>query len=224
MELDKNEKLLKKAAVDIDKIVGIYTSSPRLMNRLGEDIVKQIRKRTRLGFGVSKSGEKIKFKELSKSYKAQRQGKVRFFTNKKTGKVFPLVKKGTVSAKDLDSFRASDVARRSNTNRRKYNKLVKKPTLAPTTRPSRSNLTATGLMLESLTRRVVGSRIFISLANATGKDMWGKFSRVTSNQKASFQAKMGRRFLDLAKFEQKIFRDRVTKEMLAISERTIRKL
>lgn len=217
--MDKNEKKFRDAAKTIEGLVDTYTSSTRLMNRLGEDIVKQIKTRTRLGYGVTKSGKRVRLEPLSDSYKKQRKGKIRFFTAK-SGKVVAIE---PLSNKELNSFRASKSARRQN---RKNRKFVKKPPNLNSnlTKPAKSNLTATGLMLNSLTRRVVGSRIFISLANATGKDMWGKFSRVTSSQKANFQAKMGRRFLDLAKFEQKIFRNRVTKEMLAISERAIRKL
>lgn len=212
-----NDEKFDLPAQEIDKLVDIYTKSPRRMNNLGSDIIKQIKTRTRLGYGVQIGGRKIRLKKLSDNYKAARRGMKRFFRNKKTGGTFVVE---ALSAKELKAYRASKEAR-------KENKALKK-SLTPTrlslsTRPAKSNLTATGLMLESLTKRVVGTRIFISLRNRRDVDMYGNNAKATSNQKASWQAKAGRRFLDLANFEQKIFKERVTKEILAISKNIIRK-
>lgn len=54
--------------------------------------------------------------------------------------------------------------------------------------------------------------------------MYGKPSKMTANKKAKLQAKAGRRFLDLAKFEQKLFRDRITKDLFKLSNRILSKL
>jgi len=214
----------------ISELVETYTSNDRKMKTLAWDMLDQIRTRTRLGFGVTRTGKKVRLKRLSNSYKDQRKGKVRFFTSK-SGHVYPIkANRAVLSNKELDSLRASVGARASSKANRKINASITKNLLKPThlnkehTTPSKSNLTSTGSMLNSLTRRVINKRIFITLKNNRSTDMYGKPSKMTANKKAKLQAKAGRRFLDLAKFEQKLFRDRITKDLFKLSNRILSKL
>lgn len=96
----------------------------------------------------------------------------------------------------------------------KWNKRPSK--LSKETTPSKSNLTATGLMLNSIRKRVSGGIIIIDLYNRTGANIFGENSSVTTNEKANHQAKAGRKFMGLAKFEQKMFADIVRKEILLV--------
>jgi hypothetical protein len=189
-----NKKVFKEVSKTIDKTVECYKKDVPEMKRLATKILEQIRKRTRLGFGVTTTGAKRKLEKLSTSYKDARRGKVRFFKNK-NGKL--------IAAKGKSDF-------------------TKPKRLASSTKPSKSNLTATGLMLDSLTRVVRSKRIIISIENARGSDLYGNSSNVTTNEKAKFQENAGRRFMDLANFEIKIFGEKIRKDIIKLSNKKLK--
>ena len=122
----------------LDKVV--RSSSFR---KIAEDLVVQIRKRTRLGYGVKEGGKQNKLTKLSDSYKEYRK--------KNKGK------------------------------------------LSNQTTPSKSNLTLTGEMLDSMQVKVEGGTIVVS------------FGTKFAGQKAKWvtTAKEQRRFLDLTTGERK---------------------
>jgi hypothetical protein len=93
-----------------------------VMTAIGQNAADQIKLRTRLGYGVNENeGERQKLRPLSKSYKLQRAGKLGFFTTK-TGVVVPYTPQEGVAHIFSDQ-----------------------------TSPSKSNLTRTGEMLDSMT-------------------------------------------------------------------------
>lgn len=76
-DIEKNisDRLNKSVEISID-------------NDLVEMIVEQVRKRTRLGFGVDDMGNQVKLKPLSESYRQQRRGNIAFYTDE-NGVVIP---------------------------------------------------------------------------------------------------------------------------------------
>ena len=191
----RNRTLLNNTSKEIERIVDKFKSNRGEMNSLGNKILKQIQVRTRLGFGVAKGNRKVRLAKLSNSYKDTRKGKIRFFTTK-TGQVIRIRNKKAIRPKGLSRE----------------------------TTASKSNLTATGLMLNSLTAKVASRRIFITLENKKGKDIFGTPSKTSTNAKAGYQANQGRRFLDLASFEVKMFKQIVTKKLIALGAKMLKKL
>lgn len=105
--------------------------SRQKMDILAKRAAKQIRKRTRLGKGVDRSGGTQKnLKPLADSYKAQRRGEVTFITRK------------------LPSGASIVVPIRRN---------IRRPRLDSTTSPARSNLTFSGKMLRAIIGRGLGA-------------------------------------------------------------------
>ena len=67
-----NELLkFKKATEKLEKLKQFYTSK-ELANKVADEAIKQIRKRTRLGYGVS-NGRRTRLKPLSEDYKKTRR-------------------------------------------------------------------------------------------------------------------------------------------------------
>jgi hypothetical protein len=103
-----------------------------------------VKKRTRLGYGVN-VGEKQKLDALSPSYKLYRQGKIAFFS------------KGTGSSRLRIPYKPKN-----------------KPALYEETTPTKSNLTFTGQMLNSLYGKAIGAgRFLISLSGDRNKTVAG---------------------------------------------------
>lgn len=76
---------------------------------------------------------------------------------------------------------------------------IRKPTLASTTQPAKSNLTATGQLLKSLTtvklKYVGGIRWIIRISDNRGRDMNGRSSSIGNRQLNEYLEAQGRRFL-----------------------------
>ena len=156
------------------------------LTEAGKRSVKLIRTRTRLG-GAIPSG---RLKKLSKSYVLQRKGNALFFT--KNGKVLAIKK----TKKNTGLFN-------------NY-----KPNLFALTTAGRSNLTATGSMLNSMRSKVVTTKsINIYLKNSPRKTLFGEADSTTNSKIANYVAEGGRKFLGLRKSEknnmQRFFRERV---------------
>lgn len=124
---------------EIDMAVDEALSST-FLDQLAGDIVDQIRRRTRLGFGVDASGNQVPLKQLEKS--------------------------------TIDS-------RRRNSRR-----------LSPFTRPKRSNLTATGQLLNAIRGASAENTIQISFDEFRGRDLTGAGSSNTNSQIAGFVSKL----------------------------------
>lgn len=90
------------------------------------------------------------------------------------------------------------------------------------TSASKSNLTATGLMLDSLDIDVKNSAVF--LKNKKGKTLNGKNSKVSNDQKLEFQEDQERRFLDLSNSEVKKFADKVTSDVIRLLDSQIKNI
>lgn len=69
-EIAALEKKLEKLVED--------KASPRVLNRVAEETARLIVKRTRLGFGVTEQGQKIRLKRLSDKYMEMRRRRRRF--------------------------------------------------------------------------------------------------------------------------------------------------
>ena len=130
----------KDISREIQKCIDKVTDK-RSMKRYAEVTENIVRRRTRLGFGVKKSGgQRQKLKPLAESYKEQRRGKLSFFTDK-AGKVRPI----------------------SNPKKRFP--------LSKSTSPGKSNLTRTGSLLDKLQgRATVGERFSVRPSTKTRPD------------------------------------------------------
>lgn len=118
------------------------------MRELGDDIIKNVQKRTSLGISVDENGNTSKFKELSPGYIAQRKGEAAFFT--KSNKKRVGINQDSSNSATTNSYIAEQ-----------------KPKLHNRTTPSKSNLTRTGEMLyEALTYFITTGKLKIKMKNA----------------------------------------------------------
>jgi hypothetical protein len=114
-------------------------------------------------------------KPLSESYKKQRSGELAFFT----------IGKG--DGRKVVSYKPN-----------------KKPNLHPDTEPGKSNLTATGQMLDALRGRAGGGKVTIDIKPTTRrKELNGKRSGLTNNEVRQYVEDAGREFLKLSPDEKK---------------------
>ncbi len=146
------------------------------MQKIGEAAKNIIKKRTRLGYGVEATGEeRVALKPLSNDYKEYRKelGKTKKAKMKasqlKAGEKVKLSKKDKKRASSESNIKLSDA-----------------------TSPTKSNLTLTGQMLDSLTASASEGSVSIK---ASGSRNDGK----TNEDVAGYAEDGGRRFLDLAK-------------------------
>lgn len=95
-----------------------------------------------------------------------------------------------------------------------------KANLDKNTKPNRSNLTATGQMLNSITGVRSGTKFTFSLKDSRKNDLSGNPSRVTNTDVMGFQEKQGRPFFYLAKPEITLF----TRKIKDIITERIKKL
>lgn len=154
--------------------------------------------RTQLGIGVDPMGEAYKLPPLSENYKEQRQGKARWYTTKDGRRV--------KVTKDMDY---------SGT-------FVKKPRLASTTTPSKSNLTATGQLLKSLTtvkmKMSGGIKWIIKLGDNRGRDLFGYSSKIGNKELNSILESKGRRFLGFTRAQ----RNEIVRKIRQIIRRSLK--
>lgn len=167
---DKLRKLLDK----------IINTDSKLYAMVGSMSVDEIKRRTRLGYGVPKAGgPKEELKKLSPSYimarKAAMSGKAEFMANDK--KV---------------SFQASTV----------------KPLNSSLTSPSKSNLTYTGQMLDSLTYNSSKNSVNITFENPESKQK-AKYAHEEEGNRPR------RAFLNLSDKEKNLISKEVKQYLLA---------
>jgi len=120
-------------------------------------------------------GTNGKLKPLSESYKKQRAGELAFFT----------IGKG--DNRKVVSYKPD-----------------KKPDLHPDTSPEKSNLTATGQLLDALRGRAGGGKVTIDIKpTKRKKELNGKRSGLTNNEVRQYVEDAGREFLKLSPDEKK---------------------
>lgn len=104
-------------------------------------------------------------------------------------------------------------------NRKRY-----KNNLSSKTRPGRSNATATGQMLDSLTvsGRRGGFKIFLKPKRT--RELSGSRSKIGNDEVAFWYEKNGRQFLALTREEKRKLLDRVTKELNKDIEKELKRI
>jgi len=141
-----------------------------------DEVKDRIVKRTKLGIGVDPRGNGYKFPALSTNYREVRQGKARWFTI--NGQKIKLIK----------------------------GDLVKKPRLHSTTTPAKSNLTATGQLLKSLTtvkiKTAQGIGWAIRVGDNRGRGLFGGSSKIGNKELVGYLAAKGRRFMALTRSQK----------------------
>jgi hypothetical protein len=162
------------------------------------ELAEKIRKRTRLGYGVDPdTGNTMRLPKLSDSYKEQRQGKARYYTDKQGRKI--RVPK--------------------NKNNTDY---VKKPRLSRSTKPATSNLTATGQLLKSLTAVKIkfsrGVRFLITVGDNRGRGLYDVPSKIGNKQLVEYLAAQGRTFLGFTRSQ----RNEISREIRQFIKRFLR--
>lgn len=167
--------------------------NPDLFSFLLDEIPEIIRKRTQLGNGVPDPGApNTKLKKLSPKYilarKGLKQGLVIFLAKKNLNrKDKDKIYKGTFSKKTKLFGEGMSIAQKEVTVKFPAKGL---PELSEFTTPTKSNLTLTGQMLESIKGTRNGTRFTFSFSNSFAA------------QKARWVTDQGRRFFDLSKSER----------------------
>jgi len=157
-----------------------------------DELKDRIVKRTQLGIGIDPdTGSSMRFEPLSDNYKETRQGKSRWYTNK--------------------------AGKRIKVEKSKTNKdYVKKPKLASTTTPAKSNLTATGQLLKSLTTVKMkfkgGVAYMIRVGDKRGRGLFNAPSTIGNKQLVKYLEDMGRYFLGFTKSQK----NQITREIRQI--------
>lgn len=145
--------------------------SKTMTQAYAEEIKDDLVKRTKLGNGFDPATENtIKLPKLSDNYKEMRQGKSRWFTTKDGKRI--KVKKG-----------------KNNTD------FVKKPKLSNTTTPAKSNITATGQLLRSLSvvkiKKKAGAIFKIVIGDNRGRGLFGYPSTIGNKELVKILAAKG---------------------------------
>ena len=165
------------------------------MSQLGEFVIKDMRKRIRLGYGATRNGgSRQKLKALSPSYVEQRRFKLGFWTNRLGNKV---------------PIKTVGINRQTARNNKAYLKR-NNPKLDGTTSPKKSNLTRTGRMLRSMGFIYTNRRLILG------------FKTTESGKKAAFVSKE-RPFFFLTSSEEKRATKFLQKRFDQLISRNIRK-
>lgn len=162
-------KAFGQVSVQIDKSIAGFLGRSNVEKILKEAKVI-VRRRTLLGFGVPRNGgSRERLKPLSQSYKDQRSGRIIFFRDKQ-GRVRAVPANG--------NFRS-------------------RLKLSPKTTVSKSNLTLTGQLLDSLQARITGP------GKGEIRPTGVRDDGLTNEEVANFVQEAGRVFLNLSNNEIK---------------------
>lgn len=172
-----------------------------------ETIRDRIVKRTQLGIGVDpETGASQRLKPLADVTKKVRKNQARVIGIKGGGKIVY-----------TDGTEEKGLSRKSRKTRKEsFKAFFGDVKLAKTTTPSKSNLTATGQLLKSLTvikikiRNAVAFKI--TVADRRGRDMFGNPSKIGNKQLVEYLKEQGRTFLGLTKSQ----RNQIAKEIRQI--------
>lgn len=160
---------LKELVAKVEKTLKKVLKSKSFYDDLGEFVSNQIRKRTRIGKGVSPSGNQTKLNPLKPSTKKYRE---------------------------------------------KYKK-----NLSENTRAGKSNLTATGQLLDSIEYKSTNAKTKISFADKRSKELSGAASTISNSKVAGYVQKAGRRFFGLTTGEQNELKRIIEKKIQEITKR-----
>lgn len=170
--------------------------------RLARKAKEIIYRRVKSGYGVTKDSgdsesiDRTSLKALSKSYIDYRKGLVIFRTGP-SGNVYPINNK--------------KIGRR---------KAFKAPTLGEFGRPSKSNLTLTGQMLNAIMTVASDGSFELYIASTSRRTPDGKLDKNTNKQVAEYVSKNGRPWFALTSGELRI----ITRELELIIQGHIRRL
>ena len=119
-------------------------------------------------------------------------------TLSEVSKLIPIqIKKRTQLGKDLNNSKIKDIEDSTKAYRKRY-----KSNLSSNTTPNKSNLTATGQLLDSIQCEVKDRQFEISLKDQRKNDLSGKKSKVKNSEIRKFQEDQGRPFFGLLDFEK----------------------
>lgn len=155
-----------------------------------EELRDRIVNRTRLGNGIDpETGSTQRLKKLADITKRVRKNEARVFGVKGGGKIV-----WTDGTEDPDLTREQKKIRKES-----FKAFFGNVNLASTTTPAKSNLTATGQLLKSLTVVKVkiegGVQYIIRVADRRGRDMFGNSSKIGNKQLVEYLEAQGRSFL-----------------------------
>lgn len=149
--MSNNLKRLKELSERISQAVNESIDTAQ-SKRLGDNLAGQIRKRTRLGYGVGTNGQQQRLLRLTDLYIEHREDN------------------------------RSD--------------------LSEATRPGKSNLTATGQMLNSLRGRGARAQIVVEITGNRTKELGDRRSRLSNSQVARYVQEQGRPFFKVTNAEK----------------------
>ena len=177
-----------------------------------EELRDRVVKRTRLGIGVSEDGTSEKLKPLADITKKVRKGEARIFSTSTGGKLVW-----------TDGSDEKGISRKSKKTRKEsFQAFFGKPRLSSTTRPNKSNLTATGQLLKSLTVVKIKTKNLLQfkivVGDNRGRDMFGESSKIGNKELVTIQEKLGRRFLGFTKPQ----RNEVRRDIRAILKKFLK--
>ena len=153
--------------------------------------------RTQLGTGINpETGTSQKLKKLADVTKLARKGEARIWSTPTGGKI-------VVSANAQEKGIPNKVKK---SRREAFKAMYGNVRLSSKTTPSKSNLTATGQMLKSLTTVKIklkdGVAFRIKFSDRRGRDMWGESSKATNSEIAKYNADKGRHFFGFTKSQK----------------------
>lgn len=170
--METNEEKILKPSRAVDKAFSVLTR-PARMKQLASKIEKRIVKRSRLGYGVSLSGQRARFPRLDEDYIEVRKGLVYWFTTEQGNRVRVGPERKVFKTFRKTKFRFGG-KKRTAKKRRSLTKAPKKKTisrratnLSRLTTPSKSNITATGTLLNSIETRGQKARAILQIQRVT---------------------------------------------------------
>jgi hypothetical protein len=221
MSQKANEIALLKATQSVDKAFAALTT-PQENKKLAKEVGNMIIRRSRLGFGVDSSGNQRRFKKLSKSYIEQRLGQVFFFTKQtQKGPIVVPIKLGPGKVIKKKKPSKAKKPRKAKSGKKpqvkaKKRKTPRAPNLSNQTTPKKSNITATGDLLESF--KYFGGKkraIVIIPSERHEKTLFGKTNKPsTMSEIAQYLEEQGRRFFILSNAQRKGLERKLGKRIL----------
>ena len=178
-----NDRLSKELEKVIQgKITGAITKGFSL--EYANELKERIQKRTRIGIGVDPlTGSSKRLTPLAEITKKVRQNKARIYSTKGGGKIVY-----------TDGTEEEGLTRDQKKRKAEIFKAVAGQVhLSPDTKPAKSNLTATGQLIDALTvakLKIDGTVSYlIYLGDRRGRDMFGKSSKIGNRELNEYVSK-----------------------------------
>jgi hypothetical protein len=171
-DVKDNNKISKQLEKAIQgKITGAITRG--FSDEYANELKTRIQKRTQLGTGIDpKTGASKRLKPLADITKLVRQNKARIYSTKSGGKIVY-----------TDGTEEEGLSRKQKKRKGEIFKSVAgNIRLSDKTKPAKSNLTATGQLINSLTVvkiKIAGTKAYLlTLGDRRGRDMFGNSSKI----------------------------------------------